>query len=147
MWMNLPIAIVIVSTFRVIANEVDFKWKVKSVHPRTYLSHLERKQLSVNDSRLSSSPPPPKWKQKIDSPIVEAALNEFIDKILRDFVINLWYSEITQDREAPELLRAVILDAIAEISERVKEINLVDLLTRWVFSLRRFISCKHISRF
>ncbi|KAG4114121.1 hypothetical protein ERO13_D12G026600v2 [Gossypium hirsutum] len=135
MWMNLPIAVIIVSTFRVIANEVEFKWKVKSVHPRTYLSHLERKQLSVNDSRLSSSPPPPKWKQKIDSPIVEAALNEFIDKILRDFVINLWYSEITQDREAPELIRALILDAIAEITERVKEINLVDLLTRDIVDL------------
>ncbi|KAA3462928.1 Sorting nexin-16 [Gossypium australe] len=135
MWMNLPVAIIIVSTFRVIANEVEFKWKVKSVHPRTYLSHLERKQLSVNDSRLSSSPPPPKWKQKIDSPIVEAALNEFIDKILRDFVINLWYSEITQDREAPELIRALILDAIAEITERVKEINLVDLLTRDIVDL------------
>ncbi|KAK5774562.1 uncharacterized protein LOC108477097 [Gossypium arboreum] len=135
MWMNLPIAIIIVSTFRAIANEVEFKWKVKSVHPRTYLSHLERKQLSVNDSRLFSSPPPPKWKQKIDSPIVEAALNEFIDKILRDFVINLWYSEITQDREAPELIRALILDAIAEITERVKEINLVDLLTRDIVDL------------
>ncbi|MBA0804417.1 hypothetical protein Gohar_004003, partial [Gossypium harknessii] len=135
MWMNLPIAVIIVSTFRVIANEVEFKWKVKSVHPPTYLSHLERKQLSVNDSRLSSSPPPPKWKQKIDSPIVEAALNEFIDKILRDFVINLWYSEITQDREAPELIRALILDAIAEITERVKEINLVDLLTRDIVDL------------
>ncbi|GMI78801.1 SORTING NEXIN 4 [Hibiscus trionum] len=135
MWMNLPIAVIIVSTFRIVANEVEFKWKVKSAHPQTYLSHLEKKLLSVNDSRLSSSPPPPKWKQKIDSPTVEAALNEFIDKILRDFVINMWYSEITPDRDVPELVRAVILDAVAEISGRVKEINLVDLLTRDIIDL------------
>ncbi|KAE8707247.1 Phox-associated domain,Phox-like,Sorting nexin isoform 3 [Hibiscus syriacus] len=119
----------------IVANEVEFKWKVKSAHRKTYLSHLEKKQLSVNDSRLSGSPPPTKWKQKIDSPAVEAALNELTDKILRDFVYNLWYSEITPDREAPELIRAVILDAVAEISGRVKEINLVDLLTRDIIDL------------
>ncbi|XVE49128.1 hypothetical protein DITRI_Ditri01bG0057600 [Diplodiscus trichospermus] len=135
MWMNLPIAILIVSALRILTNEVEFKWKVKSVPPQTYLSHLEKKQLSVNDSRLSSSPPLPKWKRKVDSPMVEAALNEFFDKIIKDFVIDLWYSEITPDREAPELMRAVILDAIGEISGRVKEINLVDLLTRDIVDL------------
>ncbi|XVF01184.1 hypothetical protein REPUB_Repub04eG0066600 [Reevesia pubescens] len=135
MWMNLPIAILIVSGLRIINNEVEFKWKVKSVRPQTYLSHLEKKLLSVNDSRLSSSPPPPKWKRKVDSPTVEAALNVFIDKILKDFVVDLWYSEITPDREAPDLMRAVILDAIGEISGRVKEINLVDLLTRDIVDL------------
>ncbi|OMO74172.1 hypothetical protein CCACVL1_16908 [Corchorus capsularis] len=135
MWMNLPIAILMVSMLRMICNEVDFKWKVHSVRPQTYLSHLEKKQLSVNDSRLSSSPPPPKWKRKIDSPTVEAAINDFIDKILRDFVVDLWYSEITPDKDAPELIRAVIMDALAEIAGRVKEINLVDLLTRDIIDL------------
>ncbi|GAV84689.1 PX domain-containing protein/PXA domain-containing protein/Nexin_C domain-containing protein [Cephalotus follicularis] len=135
MWMNLPIAVLLLSGLRILANEVDIRWKVRSVRPQTYLSHLERKQLSVNDSRLSSAPPLPKWKRKIDSPVLEAAVNEFIDKILKDFVIDLWYSDITPDREAPELIRAVILDAIGEISGRVKEINLVDLLTRDIVDL------------
>ncbi|PPD89867.1 hypothetical protein GOBAR_DD13214 [Gossypium barbadense] len=135
MWMNLPIAILIVAGLRILSNEVEFKWKVKSVGVLSYLSHLEKKQLSVNDSRLSSSSPPLKWKRKIDSPMVEAALNELIDKILRDFVVDLWYSEITPDREAPELMRDVILDAIGEISGRAKEINLVDLLTRDIVDL------------
>uniref|UniRef100_A0A6N2MJY2 PXA domain-containing protein n=1 Tax=Salix viminalis TaxID=40686 RepID=A0A6N2MJY2_SALVM len=91
------------------------------------------KQLSLNDSRLSSTPPPPKWKRKIDSPVVEAAVSDFIDQILKDFVVDLWYSEITPDREAPELMRSVIMDALGEISGRAKEINLIDLLTRQVF--------------
>lgn len=131
MWMNLPIAILLVSAVRMLLNELDFHWKVqKPVRPKTYLSHLEKKQLSVNDSRLSTSLPPPKWKRKIGSPVVEDAMKDFIDKILKDFVIDLWYSDITPDKEAPEQIRAIIMDALGEVSGRVKEINLVDLLTR-----------------
>ncbi|KAE8008424.1 hypothetical protein FH972_004938 [Carpinus fangiana] len=130
MWMNIPISIMLVSALRIIFNEVEFRWKVRSVRPRTYLSHLEKKQLSVNDPRLSTMPPPPRWKRKVDSPIVEAAMSDFIDQILKDFVVNLWYSEITPDREFPEQIRAIIMDALGEISGRVKELNLVDLLTR-----------------
>lgn len=61
---------------------------------------------------------------------MEAALNDFVDLILKDFVINMWYADITPDMEFPELVRDLIMDAIAEVSARVKEINLVDLLTR-----------------
>ncbi|KAF7850440.1 hypothetical protein BT93_L5487 [Corymbia citriodora subsp. variegata] len=135
MWMNLPIAILFVSALRIVFNEVDFQWKVRSVRPRSYLSILKERQLSINDSRLTTPPPPPKWKRKIDSPIVEAAMTEFIDKILRDFVIDLWYADITPDRDFPEQIRAIIMDALAEISGRVKAINLVDLLTRDIVDL------------
>ncbi|XP_073226199.1 uncharacterized protein [Cicer arietinum] len=103
---------------------------VKRPRSNTYLSHLEKKQLSLNDPRLSSAPSQTKWKRKIDSPVVEDAMGDFIDKILKDFVVDLWYSEITPDREFPEQIRAIIMDVLAEISARVKDINLVDLLTR-----------------
>ncbi|KAJ8766636.1 hypothetical protein K2173_001156 [Erythroxylum novogranatense] len=136
MWVNLPISILIVSALRVLSNEVEFKWKVRQpVSLQSYLSHLEKKKVSRNDPHLSSSPPPPRWKRKFDSPVVEAALNDLIDKVLKDFVVDLWYSEITPDKEAPELIRSVIMDAICEISVRAKEINLVDLLTRDVVDL------------
>ncbi|KAH8498393.1 hypothetical protein H0E87_017338 [Populus deltoides] len=136
MWMNLPISILFVSLLRILCNEVEFSWKVRrSVRRPSYLSHLEKKQLSLNDSRLSSVPPPPKWKRKIDSPVVEAAISDFIDKILKDFVVDLWYSEITPDREVPELMRSVIMDALGEISGRAKEINPIDLLTRDIVDL------------
>ncbi|XP_048134512.1 uncharacterized protein LOC115737202 isoform X2 [Rhodamnia argentea] len=130
MWMNIPIAILFVSAMRIVFNEVDVQWKVRSVHPRSHLSILKERQLSINDSRLTTPPPPQKWKRKIDSPIVEAAITEFINKILRDFVIDLWYADITPDRDFPEHIRAIIMDALGEISGRVKAINLVDLLTR-----------------
>ncbi|KAK1395075.1 Phox-associated domain Phox-like Sorting nexin C-terminal [Heracleum sosnowskyi] len=135
MWMNIPISVLMVSGLRVILNEVDFHWKVRNIKRKTYLSHLENKQLSVNDSRLCAVPPPPKRKRKIDSPIIEAAMEEFIEKLLQDFVVDLWYSEITPDKEAPELIRAVIMDVLADVSGRVKDINLVELLTRDVVDL------------
>ncbi|KAI8026460.1 Sorting nexin-16 [Camellia lanceoleosa] len=135
MWMNIPISILFVSALRILFNEVEFHWKVRKIHQQTYLSHLEKKQLSVNDSRLSTMLPPPKWKRKIDSPIVDAAMEEFVNKILQDFVSDLWHSEITPDKEALELIRAIIMDALGEVSGRVKEINLVDLVTRDIVDL------------
>ncbi|THF94904.1 hypothetical protein TEA_021480 [Camellia sinensis var. sinensis] len=130
MWMNIPISILFVSALRILFNEEEFHWKVRKIYQQTYLSHLEK---TVNDSRLSTTLPPPKWKRKIDSPVVEAAIEEFVNKILQDFVSDLWYSEITPDKEVPELIRAVIMDALGEVSGRVKEINLVDLVTRYIF--------------
>ena len=130
MWMNLPMAILILGALRILLNQIEFRWKVMPDPRQSRLSYPDKKQLSLNDPRLSSTPPPPRWKKKIDSPVVEAAINDFIDKILNDFVINLWYSLITPDKEAPELIRGVIMDALGEISVRVKEINIVDLLTR-----------------
>ncbi|OVA15447.1 Phox homologous domain [Macleaya cordata] len=130
MWTNIPIAILLLSAFRLLSYEVEFRWKVPQVRQQTYLSHLEKKKLSVDDPRLSTSPPALKWKRKIDSPLVEAAVDEFINKILQDFVVDLWYSAITPDKDAPKLMYSVITDVLGEISTRVKAINLVDLLTR-----------------
>lgn len=135
MWMNLPMAILILGGLRILLNQIEFRWKVMPDPRQSRLSYPEKKQLSLNDPRLSTTPPPPRWKKKIDSPVVEAAINDFIDKILNDFVINLWYSLITPDKEAPELIRGVIMDALGEISVRVKEINIVDLLTRDIVDL------------
>ncbi|CAI8618363.1 unnamed protein product [Vicia faba] len=130
MWMNVPMSILFVCALRVLVNNAEFRWKVPQPRSHTYLSHLEKKQLLLNDPRLSSAPSPVKWKRKIDSPVVEEAMGDFIDKILKDFVVDLWYSEITPDREFPDQIHAIIMDVLAEISARVKEINLVDLLTR-----------------
>lgn len=129
MWTNIPLSILILSAFRYLSYEVELRWKVQPNQRQTYLSHLEKKQISINDSRLSTAPTT-KWRRKIDSPLVEAAINDFINKILQDFVLDLWYSSITPDKEAPELIRTIIFDALGEVSGRVKEINLVDLLTR-----------------
>ncbi|KAL0717152.1 hypothetical protein Bca4012_066474 [Brassica carinata] len=66
---------------------------------QSHLYYPGRKQLSLNDARLSTTPPPPSWKNKINSPVVEAAINDFVDKILDVFVKKLLYSSITPDKE------------------------------------------------
>lgn len=138
--MNVPIAILLVAGLRILFNEVEFRWKVRNIRATTYLSHLEKKQLAVDDSRLSFLPPPPQeWKRKIDSPVVEAAIEEFVNKALHEFVIDLWYSEITPDKEGPELIRAIIMDALGDVSGRLKEVNLVELLTRYYTSWYMFV--------
>lgn len=130
MWINIPISVLILAVFRYLSYEVELRWKVQAVRQQTYLSHLEKKQLSIDDPHLSLVTTTSKWRRKIDSPIVENALDDFINKILHDFVVDLWYSSITPDKEAPELVRTLILDVLGEISGRIKEINLVELLTR-----------------
>ncbi|KAK4437825.1 hypothetical protein Salat_0116500 [Sesamum alatum] len=62
-------------------------------------------------------------------------IEDFISKLLQDFVVDLWYSDITPDKEAPELIHAIVMDVLGEVSGRVKELNLVDLLTRDVVDL------------
>ena len=124
-------SVLFVSALHILFKKVEFRWKVQRPRPQTYLSHLEKKQISLNDPCLSTTSPQAKWNRKIDSPIVENAMSAFIDKLLKDFVIDLWYSEITSDREFPEHIRAIVMDALGEISGRFKEINLVDLLTRY----------------
>ncbi|GER49864.1 Phox-associated domain [Striga asiatica] len=135
MLMNIPMAILLVSGLRILLNEVEFKWKNGNTRPISYLSYLEKKQLSLSDSRVSSLKSPQEWKKKIDSPIVEAAIEEFLSKILHDFVTDLWYSDITPDKEAPELIHDIVMDAIGEVSLRIKDLNLVDLLLSDVVDL------------
>lgn len=130
MWTNLPISIILLCALRFLSHEVEFRWRVRPVQRQTYLSYLEKKQLSVDDPRLSNMPSSSKRRRRIDSPVVEAAVNEFINKIIQDFVVDLWYSMITPDTEVPEQMRILITDVLGEISARVKDINLVDLLTR-----------------
>ncbi|KAK1269702.1 hypothetical protein QJS04_geneDACA006555 [Acorus gramineus] len=129
MWANIPISILVLVALRFLSYEVELRWRVRPVYKPTYLSHLMKKQLSLNDPRLSTTPPVTRWKRKIGSPQVEAAMDDFINKLLQDFMVDLWYSSITPDKEAPEQIRALILDVLGEISGRVKEINLLDLLT------------------
>ncbi|KAG5405736.1 hypothetical protein IGI04_011855 [Brassica rapa subsp. trilocularis] len=144
MWMNLPVAVLILYCRSVLLNQNEFRRKVMPAPRQSHLYFPSRKQLSLNDARLSTTPPPPMWKYKINSPVVEAAINDFVDKILDNFVKNLWYS-ITPDKEFPELIRGLIMNVVGEISVRVKEINIfglirdiVDLIGDHLESFRRY---------
>ena len=135
MWVNIPVSVLLFSALYILFDNVEFHWKVQRPRPQPYLSHLDKNQLSLNDARLSTKLPPPTWKSEIGSPVVEAALNDFVDKLVQDFVIDLVCTGISPDKEFPDQVHSLIMDALGDISRRVKEINLVDLLTRCPVSL------------
>ncbi|KAJ3703621.1 hypothetical protein LUZ61_007326 [Rhynchospora tenuis] len=130
MWTNIPMSILILSFLRYLSYHVDLRWRVRPVQKSVYITSLSKRQLSTNDHRLLPVQSSNKWRKKVDSPVVEVAMESLIDKLLRDFVVDLWYSSITPDKEVPEIIRGLLLDVIGEISRRAKDMNLVDLLTR-----------------
>ncbi|XP_056842630.1 uncharacterized protein LOC108858932 isoform X2 [Raphanus sativus] len=128
MWMNLPVAVLILCGLRILLNQNEFRRKVMPAPRQRHLPYPGRKQLSLNDARLSTTPPPPSWKNKINSQVVENAINDFVGTIVDKFVKKLWYSGITPDKDFPELIRGMIMNAVVEISVRVKEINIFGLI-------------------
>lgn len=71
------------------------------------------------------------WRKKVDSPPVEAAIEQFTRHLISEWVVDLWYSRITSDRDGPEELVEIMNDVIGEISSRARDINLIDLVTRY----------------
>lgn len=126
--MNLPVAVLILCGLRILLNQNEFRRKVMPAPRQRHLPYPGRKQLSLNDARLSTTPPPPSWKNKINSQVVENAINDFVGTIVDKFVKKLWYSGITPDKDFPELIRGMIMNAVVEISVRVKEINIFGLI-------------------
>ncbi|KAA8540412.1 hypothetical protein F0562_024669 [Nyssa sinensis] len=56
---------------------------------------------------------------------------------------DLWYSRMTPDRQGPEELVQIMNDVFGELSCRMKNINLIDLLTRDIINL----ICTHLELF
>ncbi|XP_024533472.1 uncharacterized protein LOC9636552 [Selaginella moellendorffii] len=126
---NIPIAIVLLAVTRRISLELIIRWRPSSLETIPVIYQCKR--LAPNDPLISSpSVPSTKWRSQIDSPAVEAALEEFTHRIVAEFVTNLWYAMITPDRECPQEIENIINGAIGEVSVRVKQVNLITLLTR-----------------
>ncbi|CAK7356694.1 unnamed protein product [Dovyalis caffra] len=56
---------------------------------------------------------------------------------------NLWYSRLTPDKEGPEELVQLMNGVLGEFSSRMKNVNLIDLLTRDLINL----ICTHLELF
>lgn len=70
------------------------------------------------------------WRRKVNSPVVEDAIDHFTRHLISEWVTDLWYSRLTPDREGPEELVQIMNGVLGEFSSRMKNINLIDLLTR-----------------
>lgn len=137
-WVNLPAAATLIIVLRYLA--LDFV--------------IRKKAAAYNSKTSLSDPPPPQkkplessrvleisdWKRKVNSPVVECAIDQFTRHLISEMVTDLWYSRITPDKQAPGELVHILNGALGEISSRMRNINLIDLLTRDIVNL----ICTHL---
>lgn len=74
----------------------------------------------------------PNWRRNVNSPVVEDAIDKFTGHLVSEWVTDLWYSRLTRDKEGPEELVQIINGVLGEFSGRLRNINLIDLLTRFM---------------
>lgn len=77
----------------------------------------------------------------MNSQVVEDAIDRFTRHLISEWVLDLWYSRITADKQGPEELVFIINGVLGELSRRFRNVNLIDLLTRYVHWLRFSYDC------
>ncbi|XWS18995.1 hypothetical protein CRYUN_Cryun32bG0092800 [Craigia yunnanensis] len=106
------------------------------------------KPASMNALTPKQQPECPKvvesdWRRKVNSPVVEDAIDHFTRHLISEWMTDLWYSRLTPDREGPEELVWIMNGVLGEFSDRMRNINLIDLLTRDLINL----ICSHLELF
>ncbi|XP_042486024.1 uncharacterized protein LOC122066268 [Macadamia integrifolia] len=140
-WVNMPAAASLIVLLSYISIEIESR--------RRAAAHSDK--LSSSNKLFRKKPPEvPKvsleksnWRKKVNSPVVEAAIDQFTRHLVSEWVTDLWYSRLTPDRNGPEELVQIINSVLGEVSCRVRDINLIDLLIRDVTNL----ICTHLKIF
>ncbi|KAF5180426.1 Phox-associated domain,Sorting nexin [Thalictrum thalictroides] len=131
-WINLPVAASLIFLLRYISVDLDMKRKAAAYNNSPTISRiLKQPQEGLKVGSVDNS----NWRRKVNSPIVEAAIDHFANHLITEWVTDLWYSKLTPDKDGPEELVQIINNVLGEISCRAKEINLIDLLTRDVINV------------
>ncbi|XP_062155609.1 uncharacterized protein LOC133863600 isoform X2 [Alnus glutinosa] len=139
-WVNLPMAASLIIGLRYLS--LDFDMRRKAATYSTNLSSantLSQKKPLERPKNVEKSD----WRRKVNSPIVEDAIDHFTRHLVSEWMTDLWYSRLTHDKEGPEELVNIMNGVLGEISERMRNINLIDLLTRDLINL----VCIHLELF
>ncbi|XVF26747.1 hypothetical protein REPUB_Repub14bG0045000 [Reevesia pubescens] len=117
---------------------------------------MRRKAAVYNSKPASTNASPPKqppecpkvvehsdWRRKVKSPVVEDAIDHFTRHLISEWVTDLWYSRLTPAKEGPEELVQIINGVLGELSDRMRNINLIELLTGDLINL----ICSHLELF
>lgn len=125
---NVPAALVLIIVLRYFALDFDMRRKaaVYNSKPASANNHFQKKYEAPKFVSRNSE-----WRRKVNSPAVEDALDHFSRHLVSEWVTDLWYSRITPDKQAPEELVRIINSVLAEIASRMRNIDLIDLLTRF----------------
>jgi len=126
-WVNLPAAATLIIALLYFSMDFDMRRKAAVYNSKKPASTTASLKKPVQTPKFTKS----NWRRKVDSPVVEDAMDCFTRHLVSEWVTDLWYSRLTPDREGPEELVRIINDVLAEFSDRVRSINLIDLLTRY----------------
>ncbi|KAI3521606.1 hypothetical protein L1887_11077 [Cichorium endivia] len=138
---NLPAALLLLILLRYFTLDYDMKRKAASyTKNQTETNVFAVKKPSVDPKSVSGKSD---WRRKVNSPVVEDAIDQFTKHIVSEWVTDLWYSRITPDKQAPDELVLIINGVLGEFSSRMRNINLIDLLTRDIIKL----FCTHLELF
>ncbi|KAL5729249.1 hypothetical protein ACHQM5_002225 [Ranunculus cassubicifolius] len=134
-WVNLPAAASLIFLLRYISLDLDMKRRAATYNKNSATTDrvLKQPQEGLKVGSVDKS----NWRRKVNSPVVEDAINLFSNHLISEWMTDLWYSRLTPDKDAPEELVHIINDVFGEISCRAREINLIDLLTRDVVNVIR----------
>ncbi|XP_073143933.1 uncharacterized protein [Henckelia pumila] len=130
---NLPAAMFLIIIFRYLSLDFDMRRKTATYKSKPTSENSSTKRKLVESPRVVGERSD--WKNKVNSPVVEEALDHFTRHIISEWVTDLWYSRITTDRQGPEELVLIMNGVLAEISSRMRNVNLLDLLTRDTINL------------
>ncbi|CAN0858604.1 Sorting nexin-16 [Linum grandiflorum] len=138
-WVNLPAAAFLLIILRYFSLDIEMKRKTatyvsKPLQPSTTLQDKPHNARIVQKSI---------WRKKVNSPAVEDAINNFTRHLVSEWVTDLWYGRLTPDKQGPEELVEIINGVLGELSARLRDINLLDLLTRDIINL----ICSHLILF
>lgn len=138
---NLPAALLLIVMLRYFALDYDMRRKAASYSKIPSSANVfSQKKPAVGPTFLSGKS---EWRRKVNSPVVEDAIDQFTRHIVSEWVTDLWYSRVTPDKQGPDELVLIINGVLGEFSSRMRNINLIDLLTRDIIKLL----CTHLELF
>ncbi|KAJ4952564.1 hypothetical protein NE237_029396 [Protea cynaroides] len=139
-WVNMPAAASLIVLLRYISLDIEMRRAAAQSDKISSTNHFsQKKPPEVPKVSLEKA----NWRRKVNSPVVEAAIDQFTRHLVSEWVTDLWYSRLTPDRDGPEELVQIINGVLGEVSYRVRDVNLIDLLTRDVINL----VCTHLELF
>jgi len=131
-WVNLPAAASLIILLRYFSLDYEMRKKaaVYNNKPASTTSSTLSQNKSLEFTRVVEKSD---WRRKVNSPVVEDAIDHFTRRLVSEWVTDLWYSRLTPDKEGPEELVQIMNGVLGEFSSRMRNVNLIDLLTRLQF--------------
>ncbi|KAJ6394536.1 hypothetical protein OIU77_023689 [Salix suchowensis] len=141
-WVNLPAAASLIILLRYFT--LDYEMRKKAAAYNNKPASTKSSTLPQNKSpELTRVVEKSDWRRKVNSPVVEDAIDHFTRHLVSEWVADLWYSRLTPDKEGPEELVQLMNGVLGEFSSRLRNVNLIDLLTRDLINLL----CTHLELF